>query len=207
MDDVEEAHDGGAVVGDGGALVVVDELVHPSGAQRGPHRVRHRRARADVAQHLPAALRRVRALLEQDDLRLLRKSENPTGKRVRIIARSVPSLLACVLARERRRRGGGGSGLEGAALTIIPDMAGGCAAAELGFGVRGERDLGGGMRRRGEGEEGKGFCGLGRGDPAEAHKATTQHSSVFLGLALGRPAVCRVHESSSRDSLLPNVSR
>lgn len=71
MDDVEEAHDGGAVVGDGGdALVVVDELVHSPGAQRGPHRVRHRRAGADVAQHLPAALRRVRALLEEDDLRL-----------------------------------------------------------------------------------------------------------------------------------------
>lgn len=68
--DVEEAHDGGAVVGDGGALVVVDELVHPAGAQRGPHRVRHRRARADVADHLRAALRRVRPLLEQDDLRL-----------------------------------------------------------------------------------------------------------------------------------------
>lgn len=71
MDDVEEAHDGGAVVGDGGdALVVVDELVHPAGAERGPHRVRHRRAGADVAQHLPAALRRVRPLLEEDDLRL-----------------------------------------------------------------------------------------------------------------------------------------
>lgn len=70
MHDVEDAHDGGAVVGDGGALVVVDELVHPAGAQRGPHRVRHRRARADVAHHLRAALRRVRPLLEQDDLRL-----------------------------------------------------------------------------------------------------------------------------------------
>jgi len=69
--DVEEAHDGGAVVGDGdAALVVVDELVHAPGPQRGPHDVRHRRARVDVAHHLRAPLRRVRALLEQDDLRL-----------------------------------------------------------------------------------------------------------------------------------------
>jgi len=69
--DVEEAHDGGAVVGDGdAALVVVDELVHAPGPQRGPHGVRHRRARVDVAHHLRAPLRRVRALLEQDDLRL-----------------------------------------------------------------------------------------------------------------------------------------
>jgi hypothetical protein len=56
----------------------VDELVHPAGPQRGPHRVRHRRARADVAQHLPAALRRVRPLLEEDDLRLLRKTRLPS---------------------------------------------------------------------------------------------------------------------------------
>jgi len=69
--DVEEAHDGCAVVGDGdSALVVVDELVHPPGPQRGPHGVAHRRARVDVAHHLRAPLRRVRALLEQDDLRL-----------------------------------------------------------------------------------------------------------------------------------------
>jgi hypothetical protein len=46
----------------------VDELVHPA-TQRGPHRVHHRGARADVAQHLPAALRRVHLLLEDEDLR------------------------------------------------------------------------------------------------------------------------------------------
>lgn len=70
MDDVEQAHDGGAVVGDGGALVVVDELVHAAGAERGAHGVGDGRAGADVAEHLPAALRGVRALLEEDDLRL-----------------------------------------------------------------------------------------------------------------------------------------
>lgn len=78
MDDVEEAHDGGAVVGDGGAaLVVVDELVHAAWPQRGAHRVRHHRARVDVAHHLRAPLRRVRPLLQQDDLRLL---QNPPTK-------------------------------------------------------------------------------------------------------------------------------
>ena len=137
VDDVEEAHDGGAVVGDGGALAVVDELVHPAGAQRGVQHVRHRHARADVAQHLPAALRRVRALLEQDDLRLLRKARTP-GKRVRTINLSTPSLLACLLARERGGDGAAGvdRGFARTVLTIIPDMAGGCAEAELGFGVR-----------------------------------------------------------------------
>ena len=72
VDDVEELHDGGAVVGDGdAALVVVDELVHSSGPQRRPHHVRHRRASVDVAHHLRLPLRRVRPLLQQYDLRLL----------------------------------------------------------------------------------------------------------------------------------------
>jgi hypothetical protein len=44
------------------------KLVHPAGAQRGLHRDRHRHARADVAQHLPAALRCIFPLLEEDDL-------------------------------------------------------------------------------------------------------------------------------------------
>ena len=85
MHDVEEAHDGGAVVGDGdAALVVVDELVHAPGPQRGTHGVRHRRARVDVAHHLRAPLRRVRALLEQDDLRLLRDKNGNEKMDIRI---------------------------------------------------------------------------------------------------------------------------
>jgi hypothetical protein len=80
--DVEEAHDGGAVVGDGDtALVVVDELVIPSGAQRGPHCVPHRRARVDVAHRLRAPLRRVCALLEQDELRDNTKMRNTGSDR------------------------------------------------------------------------------------------------------------------------------
>lgn len=72
MDDVEELHDGGAVVGDGDvALVVVNELVHSPGTQRGPHHVRHGRAGVDVAHQLRLPLRRVRPFLQQYDLRLL----------------------------------------------------------------------------------------------------------------------------------------
>lgn len=60
MDDVEKLHDGGAVVRDGnGALVVVYQLVHPSGAQRRPHHISHRRARVYVAHQLSLSLRRV----------------------------------------------------------------------------------------------------------------------------------------------------
>lgn len=71
MDDVEELHDGGAVVGDGdGALVVVDQLVHAAGAEGGADDVSHHRAGVDVAHQLPLPLRRVRAFLQQDDLRL-----------------------------------------------------------------------------------------------------------------------------------------
>ena len=92
MHDVEKAHDGGAVVGDGdSALVVVDELVHPPGPQRGQHGVAHRRARVDVAHHLRAPLRRVRALLEQDDLRLLRNTNESVSTAIRISE----SELAC----------------------------------------------------------------------------------------------------------------
>ena len=40
VDDVEELHDGGAVVGNGdAALVVVDEFIHTPGSQGGPHHV------------------------------------------------------------------------------------------------------------------------------------------------------------------------
>lgn len=125
MHDVEEAHDGGAVVGDGdSALVVVDELVHPPRPQRGPHGVAHRRARVDIAHHLSAPLRRVRALLEQDDLRLLRITNSaairPANQSLRARAK-VPA--------------DSGKGSVEMALTIIADMVGGWA--ELGFDVLG----------------------------------------------------------------------
>ena len=51
MDNVEELHDGSAVVGDGdGSLIVVDELVHPSWTERGSNHIADRRDGIDVAQ-------------------------------------------------------------------------------------------------------------------------------------------------------------
>lgn len=71
MDDVEQLHDRSPVVGDGGvALVVVDELVHAAGAERGADDVGDGGAGVDVGDDLRLALRGVRALLQQDDLRL-----------------------------------------------------------------------------------------------------------------------------------------
>ena len=69
--DLQQLHDGRTIVGDGNlALVIMNQLVHPARAQRGPHHVDHRLARVDVADELRLALRGVGALLEQDNLRL-----------------------------------------------------------------------------------------------------------------------------------------
>jgi hypothetical protein len=85
----------------------VDELVHAAGAERGAHGVGDGRAGADVAEHLPAALRGVRALLEEDDLRLLRETRTPRSE-------SSAGLLARSREGEEARRGwigrSGGSG-------------------------------------------------------------------------------------------------
>ena len=51
------------------------ELVHASGAERGPHHVGHRRAGIDVGDELRLSLAGVRALLQQDDLGLLQQPE------------------------------------------------------------------------------------------------------------------------------------
>ncbi|KAI4382192.1 hypothetical protein MLD38_008187 [Melastoma candidum] len=72
MDDVEELHDGGAVVGDGdGALVVVDELVHAAGAEGGADDVGDGGAGVDVADELRLPLGSISAFLEEYDLWLL----------------------------------------------------------------------------------------------------------------------------------------
>jgi hypothetical protein len=72
VDDVEELHDGGAVVGDGDvALIVVDEFIHTSRPQRAPHHVCNRRASIYVAHKLRLSLRRVRSFFQKYDLRLL----------------------------------------------------------------------------------------------------------------------------------------
>jgi len=55
--DLQQLHDGRTIVGDGNlALVVMNQLVHPARAQRGPHHVDHRLARVDVADELRLAL-------------------------------------------------------------------------------------------------------------------------------------------------------
>ena len=71
MDDLQQLHDRGAVVGDGHlTVVVVDQLVHAARAEGSAHDVHHGLARVDVADQLPLALRCVRPFLEQNDLRL-----------------------------------------------------------------------------------------------------------------------------------------
>lgn len=72
MDNIKQLHDGGAIVGDGGAaLVVVDELVHAPGPEGGPHRIGDDDAGVDVAHQLRLPLRRIRPLLQKYNLRLL----------------------------------------------------------------------------------------------------------------------------------------
>jgi hypothetical protein len=99
----------------------VDELVHATGAQRGAHGVRHRRARVDVAHHMALPLRRVRALLQQDDLRLLRDRETRgtqsvswrsrrDSRRARRVVRCLPSSTPCWGAWGWRRFEGLGRG-------------------------------------------------------------------------------------------------
>lgn len=59
MNDVEELHDGGAVVGDRcGALVVHNELVHAAGAQGCADGVDDSLAGIDVGDNLKCAKRR-----------------------------------------------------------------------------------------------------------------------------------------------------
>uniref|UniRef100_A0A2P2MIZ6 T-complex protein 1 subunit eta-like n=1 Tax=Rhizophora mucronata TaxID=61149 RepID=A0A2P2MIZ6_RHIMU len=71
MDNIEQLHNGGAVVGNGDiSFVVVDEFVHASGTQGGSNDVGHRSAGVDVADQLCLPLRRVGPLLQQYDLRL-----------------------------------------------------------------------------------------------------------------------------------------
>lgn len=72
MNYIKQLHDGGAIVGNSNAaLVVVDELVHAPRPQRGPHHIGHRCASVYIAHQLRLPLRRVRSLLQQYDLGLL----------------------------------------------------------------------------------------------------------------------------------------
>ena len=70
MHDVEELHDGGAVVGDGRVASVEHQLVHASGSESRAHGVSDGLTCVDVADDLRLALRGVGALLQKNDLRL-----------------------------------------------------------------------------------------------------------------------------------------
>lgn len=61
-------------------LVVVDQLVHAARAQGGAHCVSQRLAGVDVADQLRFTLTSIRALSQQDDLRLLRGARKTAGK-------------------------------------------------------------------------------------------------------------------------------
>lgn len=71
MHDVEQLHDGGSVIGNGGAFVVVHELVHAPRAERGAHHIDDGNAGVDVADELRFALGDIGALFQQNNLRLL----------------------------------------------------------------------------------------------------------------------------------------
>ena len=93
--DLQQLHQRRAIVGDGDrAVLIVDQLVHAAGPERGAHDVDDGLACVDVTDQLRFALRRVRPLLEQNDLRLhhrarswqslhLRQGERRTERRQR----------------------------------------------------------------------------------------------------------------------------
>ncbi len=77
MDNIQELHDGGAVVADGGlAAGVHNELVHAARAQRRANGVHYGAAGVDVGYDLLLALGILRPLLQQEYLRLHGVSEN-----------------------------------------------------------------------------------------------------------------------------------
>ena len=55
--------------------VIYHELVHSAWAERGAHGIHHRDAGIDIADQLRLPLARVRALPQQDDLRLLQRRQ------------------------------------------------------------------------------------------------------------------------------------
>lgn len=73
MDDIQQLHNGRAVVGNGRlASVVHHELVHAAGTQSRADGIHDGLASVDVANELSLALRRVCALLQQDNSRALK---------------------------------------------------------------------------------------------------------------------------------------
>lgn len=70
MDDIEETHDRGTVVGYCGTTVGVNKLVHSTRSQGGPDSLRNRHAGVDVRHDLALSLACVGALSQENDLGL-----------------------------------------------------------------------------------------------------------------------------------------
>lgn len=75
VDNIQEVHNRRTIVRDGRLVPRVDELVHAAWSERRAHGLHHGLARIDVTDQLRFPLARVRALLEQNDLRLLHSSD------------------------------------------------------------------------------------------------------------------------------------
>ena len=86
--------------------VINDELVHATGPQGGSHSIHNRHARIYVADQLRLALARVRALPQQNDLRLLHDCTDMVSA-----CAHVPETCLCVQAPQRS--------VTSAGLTII----------------------------------------------------------------------------------------
>lgn len=72
LDNVQELHDGGSVIGDGHlTLDIHHELVHPSGAQGGADGVADGEASIDIGEELTLSLGRISSFFKDDDLGLL----------------------------------------------------------------------------------------------------------------------------------------
>ncbi len=72
MNDVEQPHNGGAVVGDGSSAIHIYEFVHSSWTERGSNGFGHRHAGINVRNDLTFSLAGVRPLSEQNNLGLER---------------------------------------------------------------------------------------------------------------------------------------
>lgn len=73
MHNVEQLHDGGSVIGDGGCSILADEeLIHAPGTKGGPHRLHHHLAGIDIGNQLLLSLRGIRPFFQKNNLRLLK---------------------------------------------------------------------------------------------------------------------------------------
>lgn len=72
LDNVQEFHDGGTIVGDGHLTAHIHhQLIHTTGTQGGSNRVTDGKTSVDVREELALSLGRVSPFLEDDDLGLL----------------------------------------------------------------------------------------------------------------------------------------